>query len=114
MGDSVILDPDDPTKVIIGDATEEVFGIHVGSVVIGNIHAASQCAGRPCVIHAPSDHHMRSWNLVWRGDKGTFERTCPHGVGHPDPDAAAYEESIGRGYLNVHDCDLCCAEDESC
>jgi hypothetical protein len=108
---SVMLDPDDPTRAVVGGATEEVFGIHVGPAVLQNVHPASQCKGRPCVIHNPSDHHMRSWDLVWRGDKGCFERTCPHGVGHPDPDSAAFLESIGRGYLSTHGCDGCCGED---
>lgn len=110
---SVMLDPDDPTRAIVGNATEELFGMHVGSATLQNVHLADQCAGRPCIIHNPSDHHMRSWDLVWRGDKGCFERTCPHGVGHPDPDNAAFLRSIGKSYLSVHGCDGCCVKEES-
>jgi len=64
-----------------------------------NVHAPTVCAGRPCVVHNPSDHHMRSWDQVWCQRKGIVERQCPHGVGHPDPDQP------GDG---VHGCDGCC------
>jgi hypothetical protein len=33
----------------------------------------SQCVGRPCVVHAPSDHHMTSWPLNWRADTQVME-----------------------------------------
>lgn len=104
----VLLDPDDPTRAIVGNVTEPLFGLHVGSGVICNVHLADQCAGEHCIIHNPSDHHMRRWPLVWRGDKGVFERTCPDGVGHPDPDSAAFLVRIGKGYLTNHGCDGCC------
>ena len=71
-------------------------------------HDETQCAGRHCCIHNPSDHHMRDWPMSWRGDKGVMERTCPHGVGHPDPDDAAYNIRNGRGHLTTHGCDGCC------
>lgn len=73
-----------------------------------NIHNDSQCSGEHCCIHNPSDHHMRSWPMVWRKDKGVMERICPHGIGHPDPDGAAHNVRIGRDYLNIHGCDGCC------
>jgi hypothetical protein len=38
-----------------------------------------------------------------------MERLCPeHGVGHPDPDDAAFNVRMGRAYLNVHGCCGCC------
>ena len=64
-----IQDPDDPTRWIIGDVTDSTFGAHVGSGVIVNVHLAALCAGRACVMHQPSAHHMRAWPLTWRGDK---------------------------------------------
>lgn len=76
-------------------------------------HSPDKCAGRPCCIHNPSNHHMRSWPLNWREDTGVMERICPHGVGHPDPDDAAYNVSIGKEYKTVHGCDGCCREPES-
>ena len=76
-----------------------------------NVHGADQCVGH-CPIHNPRDHHMRDWELVWRGDRGIFERTCPHGVGHPDPDSIYYAMEFGNGDTGVHGCDGCCIVDE--
>lgn len=87
--------------------------------VITNIHTREQCDGEPCVIHNPSDHVMRSFPTLWRPKEGPFEigaplmeRTCPHGVGHPDPDHIAsivkiHGEDTARGD-RVHGCDGCC------
>lgn len=67
------------------------------------VHPPEQCAGetRPCVIHRPSDHHMRTWITHWRSSRGIMERLCEHGIGHPDPD----EINPDR----LHGCDGCCA-----
>jgi hypothetical protein len=73
-----------------------------------NPHEREACAGRPCVIHNPSLHHMREWTLYWRDDRGIFERICPHGVGHPDPDQFEYWENIRAEHESVHGCDGCC------
>jgi hypothetical protein len=69
--------------------------------VIYNVHDPSECAGRPCAIHNRSDHHMRAFPQHWRDDRKLMERTCPHGVGHPDPDDINPD--------HVHGCDGCCA-----
>ena len=73
-------------------------------------HDAVVCRNRdvPCVIHHPSDHHMRGWRLHWRDDIQLMERVCPHGIGHPDPDQLAWEQSIGYSTGRVHGCDTCC------
>jgi hypothetical protein len=107
---SVIPDPEDPARCLIGDATDPFIGAHEGVAVLENMHLTTACAGRHCVVHNPSDHHMRSWPLVWRGDKGVMERTCQHGVGHPDPDDAAYLVSVGRDAWTIHSCEGCCRE----
>jgi hypothetical protein len=74
------------------------------------VHPASACADdEACVIHKPSDHRMREWPLNWRDDTKVMERLCPHGVGHPDPDATAFGESKGQTHYGVHGCDGCCA-----
>lgn len=71
-------------------------------------HPPTDCAGRACAIHAPSDHHMREWPRVLRAS-GLIERTCPHGVGHPDPDSLAWLDDVAPGHgLAVHGCDGCC------
>jgi len=64
-------------------------------------HPSSECAEQHCTLHNRSNHHMRAWPQLWRDDAQLMERTCPHGVGHPDPDdlkAAEYR----------HGCDGCC------
>lgn len=86
------------------------FGVQVsGDLVLKNVHPAAACSGEHCVIHNPSDHHMRDWPMNWRDDRGLMERICPkHGVGHPDPDALAHEIRQGREYQGVHGCCGCC------
>lgn len=96
----------------VHNAAEPVWGAEVGPVVLRNTHPAEKCAGRPCVIHAPSDHHMRDWPMTWRGDKYMMERSCPHGVGHPDPDDLAYHVSVGSDWKAIHGCDGCCLPEE--
>jgi hypothetical protein len=86
------------------------------------VHPKASCRGPFCVIHNPSDHHMKDWPTNWRQDKQSMERICPHGIGHPDPDEVAFLMKIGgplvRLDLVIHGCDGCCkgsstaAEDE--
>lgn len=73
-----------------------------------NTHSDSVCRGEICTIHNPTDHHMRSWRIHWRQDRGIFERICEHGVGHPDPDQIPYWKSIGIEDAGIHGCDGCC------
>jgi hypothetical protein len=81
-------------------------------------HYKKDCRGSFCPIHNPSDHKMRDWPMNLRMDGWAFpliERICPHGVGHPDPDSAAYLDKTNNlkpeyGYF-VHGCDGCCRND---
>jgi hypothetical protein len=73
-----------------------------------NIHPKMSCAGQNCVIHNPSDHHMRDWPTHWRDELGLMERLCPHGIGHPDPDSLDYLTGIGHEDRGTHGCDGCC------
>lgn len=57
------------------------------------IHPIEKCEGRPCVIHNPSNHAMVEMPTFWRDDRGIMERTCPCGIGHPDPDSPWPRES---------------------
>lgn len=79
-----------------------------------NVHAPEACAGGPCVIHAPSAHHMRDWPTHWRSDRGLMERICEHGTGHPDPDSLAFiRRSQGRSAARaegIHGCCGCCVD----
>lgn len=85
---------------------------------------SSQFCTPPCPIHAPSDHHMVDWPKQYRLGRGIFERTCDHGVGHPDPDSIAYLRRVALLSADViddhddvdtrvrnarmHGCDGCC------
>lgn len=75
-------------------------------------HSSAACKGQHCCIHNPSDHHMKAWPKVWRADRQMMERTCPHGVGHPDPDDVAFHMSKhpGDDFYTVHGCDGCCED----
>lgn len=78
-------------------------------------HDANMCQP-PCPIHAPSDHHMVGWPKEFRYYKGIFERTCPHNIGHPDPDSLAYAKLTRperARTLPVHGCDGCCDEPDA-
>lgn len=99
---------------LYNDGAYDVYVTGTGQVLRG-VHDPALCAGRPCVVHAPSDHVMRAFPTHWRHG-GAFdikpphmERICPHGIGHPDPDDVAYLRSIGED-VSVHGCDGCCSE----
>lgn len=76
-----------------------------------NVHDRVLCAGHPCCVHNPTEHHMYGWRQHWRSDRALMERLCSHGVGHPDPDHMNYvrrtrpEHAYAEG---VHGCDGCC------
>jgi hypothetical protein len=112
---------------------EPEHGIQMGHGLV-KVHPRTACAGRglPCVIHSPSEHHMREWPLNWRSDTRVMERVCPHGVGHPDPDHMTYVRSLTPEHLcpdqqrpydtarlciyphlesqGIHGCDGCCVK----
>lgn len=81
----------------------------VEGIKLRNVHDQKKCRGRACVIHGQTDHHMRGWTLLWRDDRGIFERICPdHGTGHPDPDQFDYWDITGQEWQGVHGCCGCC------
>lgn len=98
-------------EVDLSYVTDPAFGMvfEAGPMLLRDVHPAWTCEGRPCVIHNRSEHHMRSWPLLWRGDRQIFERLCPHGIGHPDPDQLPYWRSLGMEVEAVHGCDGCCS-----
>lgn len=77
-------------------------------------HDPEACEGQTCVVHNPSEHHMRGWRINIRMDRRfcLAERICPHGVGHPDPDSLSYIERVTdkptADVESVHGCDGCC------
>ena len=77
------------------------------------VHDREQCKGEFCVIHNPSNHHMRDWPTHWRDDRFMMERICKHGIGHPDPDDLDFKKR--RGFddsKGIHGCDGCCMGEE--
>ena len=76
------------------------------------IHDKSQCAGGFCIFHNPSRHGLENWPMNLR-ETGLVERMCRHGIGHPDPDSAAWmDRRYGHeaGTWSIHGCDGCCYE----
>lgn len=67
-------------------------------------HPESACKGRVCIVHNPTDHHMRDWPAHWRSDTGVVERICPCGIGHPDPDQFEYWRESGQEWKGIHGC----------
>lgn len=73
-------------------------------------HRHDQCDGLPCPFHGPSLHPMIEEPMQLR-ETGLIERVCRHGVGHPDPDSAAWmDRRYGHkpGTWSTHGCDGCC------
>lgn len=96
------------------DMNKETWWLSKGGY-LKNVHPEALCVGRYCVLHNPSEHHMRDWPLNWRQcdtfidmKDSHFERICPCGVGHPDPDDLEYHLSLGRDYMAIHGCCGCC------
>jgi hypothetical protein len=86
------------------DQDRASYTLEHSGVVLTNVHSIVKCLGEPCTIHNRSAHHMRVWPQHWRDDRGIMERTCPHGVGHPDPDSPWPPDSSNW----IHGCDGCC------
>ena len=81
------------------------FGV-ARALGVTETHVRTTCLGADCTFHRPSDHGMRTWPMVWRSDRRIVERTCPHGVGHPDPDSLDW--MLMHGDDGTHGCDGCC------
>jgi hypothetical protein len=78
-------------------------------LIFDRTHPRNKTCDQGCVIHNRTPHHMQYWLLHWRGDRNMFERICPHGIGHPDPDQFPYWDATGQEAEGVHGCDGCCA-----
>ena len=92
----------------VDHAADRLTGVQVAGGVLTGVHPPAACAGRACCIHAPSEHPLADAPLNWRGDRRIMERLCPHGIGHPDPDDAAYRAAAFGGADTTHGCDGCC------
>jgi hypothetical protein len=78
------------------------------------VHTLKRCKGIPgkipCVVHDPVAGSWDDLELIFRGDRGIFERICVHGVGHPDPNQIDFWKLAGQEFLGDHGCDGCCNE----
>ena len=81
--------------VVLLENTDNFIVCHLPNVCVDD---------KKCTMHATSDHSMRSFPQHFRWDKMLMERTCPHGVGHPDPD----EINLDKNGRASHGCDGCC------
>ncbi len=97
---------------------DEEYNMYItgsGQILVKIHPMAARCVEEGCVIHAPSDHNMRDFPTFWRYDAYKMERTCPHGIGHPDPDDLRYRNGIdpkNASVNGIHGCDNCCLDAE--
>lgn len=82
--------------------------VKTGDIVLKGVHSYFDCVGRECIIHNPTPRDSDDWPLLWRADRGIFERICPHGVGHPDKAQRDYWLISDQEHQFVHGCDFCC------
>lgn len=91
----------------------ETFIVNMAQT-LHNVHDRANCRGPACTIHRPTEHHLRDWPLYWREDAKKFERICPHGDGHPDPDCQTDPTGIhGCHSYDLYDGDItimCCSK----
>lgn len=73
-----------------------------------NVHSVLACQGRVCIVHSPTEHHMRTWPIWWESERSRFERQCVCGNTHPDPDQFWFWEQRGLLRRAEHNCDGCC------
>lgn len=101
------------TRLRILDQIGWVWYAELGNLAM-RTHSPRVCVGRRCVIHNPSDNvaNRQGWPYNWRGDRGLMERICTHGVGHPDVDDVAWQNSVyPERAAAIHGCcqEGCCA-----
>lgn len=84
-------------------------GREIAWMTFSKTHTRTDTCDQGCVIHNRTDHHMKHWLLIWRDDRGIFERLCPeHGCGHPDPNQGPYWAATGQDWQWIHGCCGCC------
>src|SRR5690348_18445123 len=74
----------------------------IGDIRMTNVHAEGSCVGEHCVLHRPSEHTMREWDMAAAyvpSDIGLLVmmyRVCEHGIWHNDPDSRSEERRVGK------------------
>lgn len=92
----LIPDPGHPDQWLVPASYLDGRIVQAPTVLKG-IHLSSECAGRTCLVHNPTDHHMRHWPLLWDSNQQLFLRLCRHGYAHPDPDGWGSKEHPDDG-----------------
>lgn len=80
--------PDAPVFLIVDSDLGNKWEL-VGGAQLWNVHPFHQCSRwtfHRCPMHAPTDHHMRSWRQTFTA--GRMSRRCEHGNYHLDPDSS--------------------------
>lgn len=98
-------------EIIPGNVVSELLMEHAvqkDDILLHQVHSYSVCRGRECIIHRPDRRDSDLWPLLWREDRGIFERICPHGVGHPDRAQRDYWLRTEQEHNFIHGCDFCC------
>lgn len=106
--DSAPLSEAETTDGASDAATGDIIAVANG--MLRNVHHPRQCAEQPwgCWIHSPLPHPLDKAPVRWRVDIGTAERVCGHGIGHPDPQDAAFWWNAQHRDVTIHGCDGCC------
>lgn len=71
------------------------------------VHPPDRCLG-VCVIHNPSENHMRDWPMMWSVPDMCMFRECSHHVWHPDYDHIDY--AMRAGHPTTFAFHTCCEE----
>lgn len=81
--------------------------LNSGQILTG-VHDPSDCEGRNCAIHNPSNHPLRDNRLEWFNSR--LVRFCQHGLAHPDVDDLRWRQDNGLRVPRRHRCcsSRCC------
>ena len=111
------MNREDVMAYLLADAIFSEMSVRLSTYVAegGRLHTKADCkatrkAGGPknCVIHRPSLHKLTGRPQILRSS-ALIEDQCVHGIGHPNPDSAAFLTwSTGDDGWGIHGCDGCC------
>lgn len=91
-------------------ATSDLVMVAPG-IAMTNVHLPSECEGRGCWVHHPSDHQLAEAPLVIESATRVFRR-CEHGTLHNDFDAWAYSNRYAARYSGMPP--FCCPDETDC
>lgn len=103
-----VREPHASRPTSLSEIEERTYRLEHTDNKLTNVHQRNTCGGPVCAIHALTDHPLREMPQSFRWDNGLMERTCEHGIGHPDPDSVPYFLDRGDDHVIIHGCDGCC------